>query len=109
MSFVFIFLASNESIQDLRKLLEEAKRYHPNIKFNYEIDSCVSFLDIQIKNHDGNLITSVNHKQATEAYVVPFKSDYPEGVRVRVNNIPAFTLTLTLTLNACNPFFQKRE
>ncbi len=47
-------------------MLEDTKQCHPNIKFNYEISSCVSFLDIQIKNNEADLITSVHHKQATE-------------------------------------------
>ena len=72
-----IFLTSNGSIEELRKILEQAKRYHPNIKFNYDIGSCVSFLDVQVKNQQGHRIASVYHKQAAEPYVVPFKSDHP--------------------------------
>jgi hypothetical protein len=53
-------------------MLEEAKGYHPNIKFDYEISHYVSFLDVYIKNDENNLITSVYHKQAAEPYVVPF-------------------------------------
>jgi hypothetical protein len=36
-----IFLTSNESIQSFRQILDDAKYYHRNIKFNYEIGSCV--------------------------------------------------------------------
>ena len=75
-----IFLTSNESIEELRKILEEAKRYHPNIKFNYDIGSCISFLDVQGKNQQGISITSVYHKQAAELYVVPFQSDHPDHI-----------------------------
>jgi len=57
-------------------MLEDAKHYHPNIKFNYEIGFCVSFLDLQIKNQEGILITSVHHKKVAEPYLVPFKSDH---------------------------------
>ncbi len=72
-----IFLTSNKSIQSLRQMLEDAKHYHPNIKFNYEIGFCVSFLDLQIKNQEGILVTSVHHKKAAEPYLVPFESDHP--------------------------------
>ncbi|CAF1473822.1 unnamed protein product [Rotaria sordida] len=61
-------------------MLEEANRFHPNIKLTYEINSCVSFLDVQIRNEDRNLITSVHHKQAAEPYVVPFKPHHPHQI-----------------------------
>jgi hypothetical protein len=43
-----------------------------------------SFLDVHIKNIGHNLITSVYHKEATEPYVVPFKSDHPRHVFVNI-------------------------
>ena len=75
-----IFLTSNGSLEQLCKILEEAKKYHPNIKFIYEIGSSVSFLDVQVTNRNGHLITSVHHKQAAEPYVVPYKSDHPRHI-----------------------------
>ena len=43
----------------------------------YEFGVSVSFLDVQIRNDDGILSTSVHHKDAAEPYVVPFTSDHP--------------------------------
>ncbi|CAM4845825.1 unnamed protein product [Rotaria magnacalcarata] len=75
-----IFLTSNDSIESLHDMLENANKYHLNIKLTHEIGSCVSFLDVQINNQDGNIITSVYHKEASEPYIVPFKSDHPRHI-----------------------------
>ncbi|CAM4843744.1 unnamed protein product [Rotaria magnacalcarata] len=75
-----IFLTSNDSTESPRDMLENANKYHVNIKLTHEIGSCVSFLDVQINNHDGNIITSVYHKEASEPYIVPFKSDHPRHI-----------------------------
>lgn len=75
-----IFLTSNESIEKLQKMLNQANNYHPQIKFTYEISNCVSFLDVQIQNIDGQLHTSVHHKDSAEPYILPFKSDHPRHI-----------------------------
>ena len=72
-----IFLTSNDSIDKLKEILEDANEYHPNVKLIYEIGKSISFLDLQIKNDNGHIRTSVHHKDAAEPYVVPFQSDHP--------------------------------
>jgi hypothetical protein len=57
-------------------MLDAANKLHPNIKLVRQIGTSVSFLDLFIENKNGTLVTSVFHKQATEPYVVPFKSDH---------------------------------
>ncbi|CAF2802548.1 unnamed protein product [Rotaria sp. Silwood2] len=71
-----IFLTSNDSIEKQTQILEDANKYHSNIKLTYDIGNSISFLDLQMTNHDGNVTTSVHHKDAAEPYVVPFKSDH---------------------------------
>ncbi len=61
-------------------MLEDANKYHPNIKLTSTIDHSVPFLDLHIKNIENNLITSVYHKEATEPYILPFHSDHPRHV-----------------------------
>ncbi len=75
-----IFLTSNDSIENVHRMLETANKRHPNIKLIYEINSIISFLDVRIEKTDDQLITSVYHKPASEPYVVPFKSDHPRHV-----------------------------
>jgi hypothetical protein len=75
-----IFLTSNDSIEKLHEMLETTNKRHPNIKLIYEINSIVSFLDVQIEKQHDRLITSVYHKPAAEPYVVPFTSDHPRHV-----------------------------
>lgn len=75
-----IFLTSNDSIETLKQMLYDANEKHPNIKLTYDIGSCVSFLDLQIRNQEANWITSVYHKEAAEPYVVPFKSEHPRHI-----------------------------
>mgnify|MGYP000981113699 CR=1 FL=1 len=66
----------NKSEQQLRKLLDEANQWHPNIKLDYKISQSLPFLDIVLTNSDGVLLTSVYHKPSAEPYVVPFTSDH---------------------------------
>ncbi len=61
-------------------MLETANKRHPNIKLIYEINSIVSFLDVEKKKQHDRLNTSVYHKPAAEPYVVPFTSDHPRHI-----------------------------
>ena len=79
-----IFFTSNESIDQINQILENANDYHPNIKLTSTIDNPNSFLDVKIKNIENSLITSVYHKEATEPYIVPFQSDHPRHVFVNI-------------------------
>ena len=62
------------------KLLDEANRWHANIKLDYKIGRCLPFLDLLVMNQNGILSTSVYHKPAAEPYIVPFISDHPRHV-----------------------------
>ena len=79
-----IFFTSNESIDQINQILENANDYHPNIKLTSTIDNPNSFLDVKIKTIGNSLITSVYHKEAAEPYVVPFQSDHPRHVFVNI-------------------------
>jgi hypothetical protein len=61
-------------------MLDEANSFHPNIKLVRQIGTKVSFLDVFIENNNGILATSVYHKDSTEPYIVPFRSDHPQHV-----------------------------
>ena len=71
-----IFLTWNRSEHELRKLLNEANQWHPNIKLEYKISQSLPFLDVLLTNTNGILLTSVYHKPSAEPYVVPFISDH---------------------------------
>lgn len=75
-----IFFTSNESLESIHQLLDEANSFHPNIKLVRQISQSLSFLDLLIENKNGSLMTSVYHKAAAEPYVVPFKSDHHQQV-----------------------------
>lgn len=79
-----VSLTSNDSIEDLHRMLETANQRHPNIKLTHEISSIISFLDVRIEKKHDQLITSVFHKSASEPYVVPFRSDHPRHVFANV-------------------------
>ena len=70
----------NKSEKELRKLLDEANTWHPNIKLDYKIGKSLPFLDVLLTNNNGILSTSVYHKPAAEPYVIPFISDHPRHV-----------------------------
>ncbi|CAF3384021.1 unnamed protein product [Rotaria socialis] len=75
-----IFFTSNDSLESIGQMLDEANQFHPNIKLVRQIGRSVSFLDVFIQNSNGALKTPVYHKEAAEPYVVPFRSDHPDHV-----------------------------
>ena len=72
-----IFFTSNESLETIHQMLDEANRFHTNIKLVRRLGNSASFLDVFIANNDGILATSVYHKEVSELYIVLFKSDHP--------------------------------
>ncbi|CAF3349862.1 unnamed protein product [Rotaria socialis] len=72
-----IFFTSNDPFESIDQMLDEANKFHPNIKLVRQIGRSVLFLDVLIQNSNGALITSVYHEEATESYVVPFGSNHP--------------------------------
>jgi hypothetical protein len=57
-----IFFTSNEPVEKMNQMLDEANNSHPNIKLVRQLGTSVSFLDLFIENTNGTLITSVFHK-----------------------------------------------
>ncbi|CAF1530610.1 unnamed protein product, partial [Rotaria sordida] len=79
-----IFMTWNKSEKSLKDLLDDANKWHLNIKLEYSIGKSLPFLDVSFTNNNGILTTSVYHKPAAESYVVPFRSDRPRHVFVNV-------------------------
>ncbi|CAF4271167.1 unnamed protein product, partial [Rotaria sordida] len=79
-----IFMTWNKSEKSLKDLLDDANKWHPNIKLEYSIGKSLPFLDVSFTNNNGILTISVYHKPAAESYVVPFRSDHPRHVFVNV-------------------------
>ena len=75
-----IFFTSNEPLDTINQMLDEANQSHPNIKLVRQLGTSVSFLDVYIERQNGTLVTSVYRKVAAEPYIVPFKSDHPRHV-----------------------------
>jgi len=74
----------NKSEEELRKFLDHANTWHPNIKLDYTIGKSLPFLDVLLTNNNGTLSTSVYRKPAAEPYVTPFISDHPRHVFVNI-------------------------
>jgi len=70
----------NKSEKELRKFLDAANTWHPNIKLDYKIGKSLPFLDVLLTNNNGNLSTMIYHKPAAEPYVTPYISDHPRHV-----------------------------
>ncbi len=79
-----IFSASNQSLDTINQMLDEANNYHPNIKLVRQIGTSVLFLDVFIEDKNGLLATSVYHKEAAEPYSIPFKSDHPRHIFINI-------------------------
>ncbi|CAF3855858.1 unnamed protein product, partial [Adineta steineri] len=79
-----IFMTWNRSEHELRKLLDQANQWYPNIKLDYKISQSLPFLDVLVTNNHGILSTAVYHKPNAEPYVIPFCSDHPRHVFVNI-------------------------
>jgi hypothetical protein len=79
-----IFFTSNQSLDTINQMLDEANNYHPNIKLVCQIGTSVLFLDVYIENKNGLFVTTVYRKEAAEPYIVAFKSDHPRHVFVNI-------------------------
>ncbi|CAF3032008.1 unnamed protein product [Rotaria sp. Silwood2] len=75
-----IFFTCNESETKVKKWLESANQFHPNIKLTYTIAKSVPFLDVLVCNQNGILFSSVYHKPAAELSLLSFLSDHPRHV-----------------------------
>lgn len=75
-----IFFTSNASETTIKQWLDEANQFHSNIKLTYTIGKIMPFLDILIRNENGQLQSSVYHKKAAEPAVLSFLSDHPRHI-----------------------------
>ncbi|CAF1035865.1 unnamed protein product [Rotaria magnacalcarata] len=75
-----VFMTWNKSENELKKIIENANTWHPNIKLEYNIGKSLLFLDVLLTNINGALSTSAYHKPAAEPYIVPFISEHPRYV-----------------------------
>ncbi|CAF1254965.1 unnamed protein product [Rotaria magnacalcarata] len=80
-----IFMTTNESIDEMKNILDRANDKDVNIKINYQIGKSIDFLDITIHNEDGRLRTCLYHKPSAEPYILPYSSDHPRHIS---RNIP---------------------
>ncbi|CAF4037931.1 unnamed protein product [Rotaria sordida] len=76
----YIFFTSNENEIKVKKWLESANQFHPNIKLTYTVGKSIPFLDVLISNNNGILFSSVYHKPAAEPSLLSFLSDHPRHV-----------------------------
>ena len=102
-----VFMTWNRCERELIKLLDNANRWHPNIKLDYKIGKTLPFLYILLTNMNGILQTSVYHKPTVEPYVVPFLSNHPRHVFVNIlHNHLTYALRYSSTFEAFN--FERR-
>lgn len=70
-------MTTNATMSDFKREIERTAQKDVNIKIDYEADSSVSFLDVQITNQDGLLRTKIYHKPLAEPHVLPYHSEHP--------------------------------
>ncbi|CAF1459935.1 unnamed protein product [Adineta steineri] len=61
-----VFFTSNDSEENIKKILEEANQFHLNIKLEYHIGRNLPLLLINLHNKNGQILSSVYHKSAAE-------------------------------------------
>ncbi|CAF1961646.1 unnamed protein product [Rotaria magnacalcarata] len=78
-----------EGVLSLRKMLDQQmarwNKFDKNINLSANIGSTVNFLDLSMKNQDGQLCTTVYRKPSYEPYYLPFNSIHPLHMK---KNIP---------------------
>ena len=90
-----IFLTTNLSADEIVIQLEKAKHKDMNIDIDYQIRFSADFLDVQVANENGHLITKIFHKPSAEPYIVPYSSDHPHHVH---RNVPYAALLRAVRL-----------
>ncbi|CAF1594807.1 unnamed protein product, partial [Didymodactylos carnosus] len=75
-----VFMTTNSSRNGITAELEKDKTLDQNIDISYTIHSTVEFLDVAVKNDNGQLTTSVFHKPAAEPYILPYTLDHPRHI-----------------------------
>ena len=101
-----IFFTSNESLDTINQMLDEANNFHSNIKLIRKIGRTVPFLDVFIENNNGILTTSVYRKEAVQPYIVPFKSDHPRHV---FRNIIETALVRAIRYSSTLPIYNQER
>ena len=77
-TFAFVKQGKEKAIQ------EELNKYHPSIKFTYEVEEAnkISFLDVLITKENGSLQTSVYRKATNTDVYMNWKSHAPKSWKV---------------------------
>ncbi|CAM4973951.1 unnamed protein product [Rotaria socialis] len=101
-----IFFTFNGPKPKIQRIIEKANEFHPNIKLEANIGSCVSVLDLLIENRNGVLFTSLYHKPAAEPCVVPFISDHARHV---FSNIIKASLLRAVRYSSTLDIFEKER
>ncbi|CAM4830771.1 unnamed protein product [Rotaria magnacalcarata] len=102
-----IFITINWPGRHLLKQIERWNHFDENIKLSANIGPTVNFLDLQIENKDGQLLTAVYQKPSYEPYYLPFNSIHPLHTK---KNIPfAMILRAIRYCSTLQSFLNERE
>ncbi|CAF1439059.1 unnamed protein product [Rotaria sordida] len=101
-----IFVTSNESIDNIKALLDRDNDKDPNIRINYTINESIEFLDVLIENIQGQLRTSVFRKPTAEPYILPHTSNHPR--HIHSNTIDTVLLRAIRLCSDVETFDQER-
>ena len=80
-----IFMTTNQTDEQINRVLLTAKTKDKNIEIESTIGSLANYLDVMIINDNGRLTTKIYHKSTAEAYYLPYTSDHPHRYH---RNIP---------------------
>lgn len=80
-----IFIIINWPVRHMQKQIDRWNQFDFNIQLTASIGFETNFLDLQIKNMNGQLFTSVYQKPSYEPYYLPFHSIHPLHMK---KNIP---------------------
>lgn len=78
-------MTTNQPLYQFQIELEKAKRKDIHIEIESTIGTSINYLDLMIKNDNGQLRTYVYHKPTSDPYYLPYHSEHPHQYH---RNIP---------------------
>lgn len=102
-----ILLVVNWPERHLLKQVARWNEFDSNIELKAHVGTSVHFLDLDVENNQGRLITKVYHKPSHEPYYLPFNSIHPMHMK---KNIPfAMYLRAIRYCSSFQYFMNERE
>ncbi|CAF4168919.1 unnamed protein product [Adineta steineri] len=101
-----LFIMSNVHADTLKGLLKFWNRLDSNIELSECVGLTAEYLDVNLENRGGILMTEVFHKPSHEPYFLPFTSVHAQHIK---KNIPCVAYTRAIRYSSSFEAFKREE